>query len=78
MSKAEKLIDKLVEASTPADKDKIKAEYKKLSAMPLTSVEGIWRRMDIGPVSDRPEDKEDIVSDIMSFMFGDDWQRSFL
>jgi hypothetical protein len=53
-----------------------RAEYDNLSRMTMTALQGIWRRMDIGPASDRPRDRQSIVDDIMSTMFGDDWQAA--
>ena len=69
MSLAESLIDTYLGEGTE------KSEYDKLSKMSKTALEGIWRKMDIGPISDRPKDAEGIVDDIMSSKHGEDWQR---
>lgn len=50
------------------------AELAKLNQMSLTALQGIWRRMEIGPISDRPKDRESMIDDIMHTMFGDDWR----
>lgn len=65
---AEQLIDKMVNEGKEAD------EYKKLDKMSLTALQGVWRKRDIGPTSDRPKDKEGLIDDIMSDMYGEDWQ----
>lgn len=65
---AETLITQYLEAKVPG-------EYAKLDKMSLTALQGIWRKMDIGSMSDRPKDKEGIIDDIMTTKFGDMWQK---
>ncbi len=53
----------------------IKEEYEKLTSMSLTAVQGVWRRLAIAPIGDRPKEKDSIIEDIMGYLFGDDWAR---
>jgi hypothetical protein len=57
---AEQLIRRVVEG------DAYTRAVLKLQNMSLTALQGVWRRMEIGPMDARPSDKDDLIDDIMS------------
>lgn len=64
--------------NNPQDKTELKKEYEKLAGLSKLALEGVWRRCEIAPISDRPESKEALIDEIMDYRFGEDWLRDLI
>lgn len=73
-SVATTLDDYLAEASKPSAKEFL----GDIETWSLTALQGLWRKLKIGPPLDKPKDVESAVDDIMSELYGDNWLRQVL
>ncbi len=55
--------------------NKTEQTYNDLEKKPLKALQGVWRRLDIGIIEDRPKEKDSLIDEIMVDIFGEYWQK---